>query len=196
MHFRGNTKKIRDAINEDISFLLTWWCKSFINISGVKKFMLTFFFELRDHVLRMYVDSKGRYSQITCTTFGIAIWIRKHLIIEKSWFLDIAFPYSVFKVSVLNCWWPPNENINCNIKPGYTLTGTVSHNLTIHIPRATVHQTGKYSCQLMGYTRNQLEACDLKFLSGKELTYIDKHLVNKKDFLTVKLLLTRCGFLI
>lgn len=123
----------------------------------------------------MYVKNELRNYYIPSTVLSIGVCIIKISLLEFHYFLLLHSIILCVKVSVLNCWWPPDGKIVCNTAPGYTFTGTISQTLTISIPRATVNTTGTYSCQSNGYGGGQIITCDFKITIGEEISYLYKN---------------------
>lgn len=61
---------------------------------------------------------------------------------------------------VLGCQWI-SGNISCYVSPGYRFNYAVSHNVILEIPRASVEQTGTYTCKTDD-GNTERKSCDLR----------------------------------
>ncbi|PVD22581.1 hypothetical protein C0Q70_18398 [Pomacea canaliculata] len=69
---------------------------------------------------------------------------------------------------ILDCYWLSGKR-ECHIMlPGYSFNGTISHSLTLEIPRVSTEHMGKYACKLSSMDPDNIKPCELKFdLVGK-----------------------------
>ncbi|XP_025111890.1 uncharacterized protein LOC112574800 isoform X2 [Pomacea canaliculata] len=69
---------------------------------------------------------------------------------------------------ILDCYWLSGKR-ECRIMlPGYSFNGTISHSLTLEIPRVSTEHMGKYACKLSSMDPDNIKPCELKVgLVGK-----------------------------
>lgn len=73
------------------------------------------------------------------------------------------------KDSVLDCWWI-RGSLDCYTRPGFTYDKRISSTLNITVNYKT-KPTGKYACQVAGYSSSLFTTCEFVAKLGKQTLF-------------------------